>query len=144
MRSGAGIRIPSASSKAWVYGCNWISSCIRKPCCPRRQLDAIPTKARLSQVELELAEATLKQVTTLDIIERELQDQLELLGDFRKPANLQLAIQVVSNHKIRAETVKAVHQLMGEPCSTAPEKYVAEIELALKQKYSAGGIRIAS
>ena len=91
-----------------------------------------------------MAEATLKQVTTLDIIERELQDQLELLGDFRKPANLQLAIQVVSNHKIRAEMVKAVHQLMGEPCSTAPEKYVAEIELALKQKYSAGGIRIAS
>lgn len=41
-------------------------------------------------------------------------------------------------------TVKAIHHLMGEPCSTAPEKYVADIELALKQKCSAGGIRIAS
>lgn len=99
----------------------------------RRQLDAIPTKARLSQVELELAEATLKQVTTLDIIERELQDQLELLGDFRKPANLQLAIQVVSNHKIRAETVKAVHQLMGEPCSTAPRNMLPKLNWRLSR-----------
>ncbi|WP_372874980.1 hypothetical protein [Pseudomonas sp.] len=110
----------------------------------RRQLEAIPTKARLSQVELELAEAALKQVATLQTIEREMQGQVELLNDFRKPANLQLAIQVVSNHKVRAETVKAVHQLIDEPCSTAPEKYVADIDLALKQKYSAGGIRIAS
>lgn len=110
----------------------------------RRQLEAVPTKARLSQVELELAEAALKQVATLETIERELQGQVELLDDFRKPTNLLLAIQVVSNHKARAETVKAVHQLIGEPCSTAPERYVAEIELALKRKYSAGGIRIAS
>lgn len=110
----------------------------------RRQLEAIPTKARLSQVELELADSALREVITLETIERELQGQVGFLDDFRKPANLQLAIQVVSNHKVRAETVKAVYQLMGEPCSTAPEKYIAEIDLALKQKYSAGGIRIAS
>lgn len=110
----------------------------------RRQLEAIPNKARLSRLELELAEAALRQVSTLENIERELQNQFELFDDFRKPASLQLTIQIVSNHKIRAETVKAVHQLMDEPCSTAPEKYVADIDLALKQKYSAGGIRIAS
>ncbi|MCO6057970.1 hypothetical protein NG726_14985 [Pseudomonas sp. MOB-449] len=110
----------------------------------RRELEAIPTKARLSQTQLEQAEAALNQVSTLANIESELQDQDALLADFRKPANLQLTIQIVSNHKVRAETVKAVHHLMDEPCSTAPEKYVADIDLALKQKYSAGGIRIAS
>lgn len=110
----------------------------------RRELEAIPTKARLSQMQLEQAEAALKQVSTLAIIENELQDQAELLADFLKPANLQLTIQIVSNHKIRAETVEAVHHLINEPCSMTPEKYVADIDLALKQKYSAGGIRIAS
>ncbi|MGR6740359.1 hypothetical protein [Pseudomonas chlororaphis] len=110
----------------------------------RRQLEAVPIKTRLSQVELELAETALKQVATLETIERELQDQIELLDNFRKSENLQLAIQVVSNQKVRAKTVTAVFHLIGEPCSTSPEKYVAEIDLALKQKYSAGGIRIAS
>lgn len=110
----------------------------------RRQLEAIPTKSRLSQAELEQAEAALNQASTLALIEHELQDQGELLADFLAPSNLQLAIQVVSNHKVRAETVKAVHLLMGETCATAPEKYVAEIDLALKQRYSANGIRIAS
>jgi len=110
----------------------------------RRQLEAVPNKARLNQVELELAEAALSQVAPLETIERELHGQSELLEDFRKPANLQLAIQVVSNQKVRAETVKAIYQLMGEACSMNPEKYVAEIDLALKQKYSANGIRIAS
>ncbi|CAM4037384.1 hypothetical protein CCOS865_03254 [Pseudomonas reidholzensis] len=110
----------------------------------RRQLEAIPVKARLSQLELEHAEAALSQVATLETIERQLQGQIELLDDFRKPSNLQLVIQIVSNQKVRAETVTAVYHLMGEPCSMTPEKYVAEIDLALKKKYAANGIRIAS
>ncbi|WP_022964733.1 hypothetical protein [Halopseudomonas pelagia] len=110
----------------------------------RQQLEAIPTKGRLSQAELESAEAALKQATTLEPVEQELQKQSELLEDFRKAANLQLTIQTVSNHKVRAKAVNAMHQLMDEPRSTTPEKYVADIDLAFKQKYSAGGIRIAS
>ncbi|MBL4835915.1 MAG: hypothetical protein JKY26_18340 [Pseudomonas sp.] len=110
----------------------------------RRQLEAIPTNTRLSQAELEVAETAFQQVATLELVERELQVQVTLLDDFRKLTNLQLAIQVVSNHKVRAETVKAVHKLSGEPSSMIPEKYIAEIDLALKRKYSAGGIRIAS
>jgi len=110
----------------------------------RRQLEAIPTNARLSQAELELAEIAFKQMATLEAVERELQVQATLLEDFCRLTNLRLAIQVVSNHKVRAETVKAVHQLSGEPGSMAPEKYIAEIDLALKRKYTAGGLRIAS
>ncbi len=110
----------------------------------RRELEAIPTTGRLSQAQLEQAEATLNQASKVTIVEAELQKQEELLTDFRKPANLQLTIQIVSNQKVRAETVQAVYRLIDEPCTTTPERYVANIDLALKQKYSAGGIRIAS
>jgi hypothetical protein len=45
--------------------------------------------------------------------------------------------------KIRAETVLGVHQLPNEPCGVAPEKYVAEIDRMLKQRYSTGATRIS-
>ncbi|MDR6676598.1 hypothetical protein [Pseudomonas oryzihabitans] len=109
----------------------------------RRQLEAIPTKERLSQAELALAEATLNQVSNLETIERDLQGQLALLDDFCEFENLQLTVLLVSNQKIQAETVKAVYQLTGKPCSIPPDKYFAEIDRALKRMYSAGSTRIA-
>lgn len=110
----------------------------------RRQLEAIPTKQRLTQPQLVMAEAAFSNMTTLDSLEREIQDQLKLLVEFLMPANLHMAVQVVSNRKVRAATVTAVHKLLGETCSMAPDKYVADIDLGLTRKYTAGGIRIAS
>lgn len=110
----------------------------------RRQLEAIPIKERLTNAEIEQAEAALNQVSALSGIERELLSQAKILADFLTPPNLLLTIQLISNHKVRAETVTAVHRLIGEPCNSTPDKFVADIDLALKQQYSAGGIRIAS
>jgi len=44
----------------------------------------------------------------------------------------------------QAKIEKTLHRLIDVPCSMAHVKYVAEIDLALNQKYSACGIRIAS
>lgn len=110
----------------------------------RRQLEAIPNKPRLSQAEVEEAETVLNQMSTLAVIERDLDANGHLLDEFLTQGNLQLAIQLVSSQQVRAETVKAVYQLLNEPCTTSPEKYVAEVDLALKQRYAASGIRIAA
>ncbi|RZI60369.1 MAG: hypothetical protein EOP14_01470 [Pseudomonas sp.] len=110
----------------------------------RRQLEAIPPKNRLSNAEIENAEAVLNQLDELAVIERELQSQSGLVDDFLDPANLEMTIQLTSNQSIRAQTVLAVHQLRNENSDMAPEKYVAEIDRMLKQRYSAGAIRIAA
>lgn len=109
----------------------------------RRQLDEIPDKTRLNNTELEQAEVILNRLSELMVIERELDSQDRLVEDFLDPANLEMTIQLTSNQKTRAETVLAVHRLRDEPCGMAPEKYVAEIDLRLKQRYSAGAIKIA-
>jgi len=109
----------------------------------RRQLEAIPSKTRLTNVEVEQAEAVFNRLTELTVIERDIQSQTKLIDEFLNPANLEMVIQLTSNQTIRAETVLAVHQLRNEPCGMAPEKYVAEIDRMLKQRYSAGAIRIA-
>lgn len=109
----------------------------------RRQLDEIPDKTRLNNTELEQAEVILNRLSELMVIERELDSQNRLVEDFLDPANLEMTIQLTSNQKTRAETVLAVHRLRDEPCGMAPEKYVAEIDLRLKQRYSAGAIKIA-
>lgn len=109
----------------------------------RRQLEAIPSKARLTNGELEKAEAALNMVAELGVIERELQSQSRLLDAFLDPANLEITIQLISNQKTRAETVRAVHGLRNEQCAITPDRYVAEIDQRLKQRYSSGAIRIA-
>jgi hypothetical protein len=97
----------------------------------------------LANAEIEQAEAVFNRLTGLTVIERDLQLQTKLIDEFLNPANLEMVIQLTSNQKIRAETVLAVHQLRNEPCGMAPEKYVAEIDRMLKQRYSAGAIRIS-
>ncbi|ROM70894.1 hypothetical protein BK653_03150 [Pseudomonas brassicacearum] len=109
----------------------------------RRQLEAIPSKIRLTNAQVEQAEAVFNRLTELTVIEREIQSQAKLIDEFLNPANLEMVIQLTSNQKIRSETVLAVHQLRNETCSMAPEKYVAEIDRMLKQRYSAGAIRIS-
>ncbi|WP_460144008.1 hypothetical protein [Pseudomonas sp. S2_A02] len=97
----------------------------------------------MANAEIEQAEAVFNRLTGLTVIERDLQLQTKLIDEFLNPANLEMVIQLTSNQKIRAETVLAVHQLRNEPCGMAPEKYVAEIDRMLKQRYSAGAIRIS-
>lgn len=109
----------------------------------RRNLEAIPSKARLNNAEVDQAEAVFNQLAELKVIERALQSQDRLIDEFLNPANLEMTIQLTSSEKIRAETVLAVHRLRDEPCGMTPEKYVSKIDSLLKQKYSAGAIRIA-
>lgn len=82
----------------------------------RRQLEAIPTNARLSQKELELAGRSQASDDSGNRRKR-IKDQVELLDVFLRPANLQLAIQVVNNQRVRAETVRAVYPLIGSPAA---------------------------
>lgn len=110
----------------------------------RKRLEAIPTKPRLNTAELESAEAALNDMTKLAVIERELHAQATLLNDFLEPSNLQLTVQLVSSHEARADTVKAVHRLLGQSLDVSPSQYVAAIDLAFKQRYSTGAIRIGS
>lgn len=110
----------------------------------RKRLEAIPTKSRLNTAELESAEAALNDMTELAVIERELHAQATLLNDFLDPGNLQLTVQLVSSHQARADTVKAVHHLLGQSLDVSPSQYVAAIDLAFKQRYSTGAIRIGS
>ncbi|WP_460111226.1 ATP synthase subunit B family protein [Pseudomonas sp. H3_D04] len=109
----------------------------------RRLLEAIPSSTRLTNAQLEQAEAVFNRLNELAVIERDIQSQTKLIDEFLNPANLEMVIQLTSNQKIRAETVLAVYQLRNEPCGMPPEKYVAEIDRMLKQRYSAGAIRIS-
>jgi hypothetical protein len=109
-----------------------------------KQVEGIPIKKNLSQAELDRAEATFNDVSGLSVIERDLALQSRLLQTFVEPANLLLSIQLFANQDLRAKTVEAVHTLLGQPCKTAPERFVADIDQALQRQYSANGIRIAS
>lgn len=109
-----------------------------------RQLEGIPVKQRLSQAELDQAESTFKYVAKLLVIERELNAQSKLLSEFSSPANLLLSVQLSSNKELRAKAVEAVHLLIGQPCKTSSQRFVADIDQALQRQHSADGIRIAS
>lgn len=109
-----------------------------------RQLEGIPVKQRLSQAELDQAEATFKYVAELLVIERELNAQSKLLSEFSSPANLLLSVQLSSNKELRAKAVEAVHLLIGQPCKTSFQRFVADVDQALQRQHSADGIRIAS
>lgn len=109
-----------------------------------RQLEGIPVKRQLSQAELDQAEVTFKNVAELSVIERELNAQSKLMSDFASPANLLLSVQLSSNKELRAKAVEAVHLLIGQPCKTSSQRFVADIDQALQRQHSADGIRIAS
>lgn len=109
----------------------------------RKDLEAIPTKSRLTNAEIEQAEAALNQVSTLSLIERELASLEKQISEFLKPSNLTLTIQLTSNQSIRSATVTAVHKLSGEYSQISPVRFIADVDLALKRQYSAGSIRIA-
>jgi hypothetical protein len=109
-----------------------------------RQLEGIPVKRQLSQAELDQAEVTFKNLAELSVIERELNVQCRLMSDFTAPANLLLSVQLSSNKELRAKAVEAVHLLIGQPCKTSFQRFVADIDQALQRQHSADGIRIAS
>lgn len=108
----------------------------------RRHLDAIPTKSNLNRSELDAAELALREVSTLELVERELATEAGLLQEFLEFDNLRLVIHIVSNQQERARAVTAVHQLTGEPLTIAPEKYVSDFERALKEHYKSNSVRI--
>ncbi|WP_426810443.1 hypothetical protein ABOC32_06310 [Pseudomonas sp. WOUb67] len=108
----------------------------------RKQLDLIPAKDHLTNAEIDQAEATLNNVAAITSIERELGALSRMMSDFSEKSNLVLTVQLTSNQAIRAETVAAVHRLTGETLAMAPERFVADIDAALKRKYDATGIRI--
>ncbi|WP_192316861.1 hypothetical protein [Pseudomonas sp. PDM16] len=108
----------------------------------RKQLELIPVKGHLTSAEIDHAETTFNSVAAIKGIERELESQFKLLEDFLNLSNLVLTVQLVSNQAIRAETVVAVHQLTGQTLAGKPDKFVAEIDLDLKRKHDATGVRI--
>lgn len=108
----------------------------------RKQLELISPKDHLTNAEIDHAEATLNNVAAITSMERELGALSKMLSDFSEPSNLVRAVQLTSNQAVRAETVVAVHRLTGKTLAMTPEKFVADIDVALKRKHDATGLRI--
>lgn len=108
----------------------------------RKQLDLIPTKDHLTNAEIDHAETTLNNVATITGLERELAALSKMMSDFVEPSNLVRAVQLTSNQAVRAATVVAVHQLTGKTLAMTPERFVADIDVDLKRKHDATGLRI--
>lgn len=108
----------------------------------RKQLELIPTKDHLTNAEIDHAEATLNNVATITSLEREFGALSKMMSDFVEPSNLVRAVQLTSNQTVRAETVVAVHRLTGKTLAMTPERFVANIDVDLKRKHDATGLRI--
>lgn len=108
----------------------------------RKQLELIPTRNHLTNAEIDHAEATLNNVAAITSMERELGALSKMLSDFSEPANLVRVVQLTSNQAVRAEAVVAAHRLTGQILAMTPEKFVADIDIALKRKHDATGLRI--
>lgn len=108
----------------------------------RKQLQAIPSKDHLTTEELDRAESVLKDVSAIRSIEREIERQLKLVGEFLALNNLLLTTRIVSNQKARVETAAAAHELSGIPLKGTPENYVADSDRKMKHALSTTSIRI--
>lgn len=108
------------------------------------RVEAIPTKKRLTKAELLETEAIFRELGALSVIEREFGAQQKLIFDFLEPANLVLTVQLVKTQTLRAKNVEAVQRLTSTLLGVRPERFVAEVDQDLKQRYGATGIRIAS
>ncbi|MBD8707189.1 hypothetical protein IFT47_11135 [Pseudomonas sp. CFBP 13711] len=108
----------------------------------RKQLELIPAKDQLTNAEIDHAEATLNNVAAITSLERELGALSKMMSDFVEPSNLVRAVQLTSNQSVRAETVIAVHRLTGDTLAMTPERFVVDIDVALKRKHDATGLRI--
>lgn len=108
----------------------------------RKQLELIPTKDHLTNTEIDHAEATLNNMAAITNLEREFRALSKMMSAFVEPSNLVRAVQLTSNQAVRAETVVAVHRLTGETLAMTPERFVANIDVDLKRKHNATGLRI--
>lgn len=108
------------------------------------QVEAIPTKKRLTKDEVRETEGIFRELGALSVIEREFGAQQKLIFDFLEPANLILTVQLVKTQTLRAKNVEAVQRLTSTLLGVRPERFVAEVDYDLKQRYGATGIRIAS
>ncbi len=108
------------------------------------QVEAIPTKKRLSKAELYETEAIFRELGAISVIEREFGTQQKLILDFLEPANLLLTVQLVKTQTLRAANVEAVQRLTSTLFGVRPDRFVAEVDQNLIRRYGATGIRIAS
>ncbi|WIE49864.1 hypothetical protein [Pseudomonas sp. GM17] len=108
------------------------------------RVEAIPTKKRLSKVELDETEAIFRELGAISVIERELGTQQKLILDFLEPTNLLLTVQLVKTQTLRAGNVEAVQRLTSTLLGVRPDRFVAEVDQNLIRRYGATGIRIAS
>lgn len=108
----------------------------------RKQLELIPAKDQLTNAEIDHAEATLNNVAAITSLERELRALSKMISDFVEPSNLVRAVHLTSNQSVRAETVIAVHRLTGDTLAMTPERFVVDVDVALKRKHDATGLRI--
>jgi hypothetical protein len=108
----------------------------------RKQLELIPTKDHLTKAEIDQAEAALNNVAAITSLERELGALSKMMSDFVEPSNLVRTVQLTSNQAVRTETVVAVHRLAGKTLTMTPERFVTDIDVALKRKHDATGVRI--
>ncbi|VXB17501.1 hypothetical protein [Pseudomonas sp. 8O] len=108
----------------------------------RKELRKIPVNKQLNDSEIDHAETTFAGIAEIERVEREIETQFKLLGDFLSESNLVLTIQLNSNQSIRAETVVGVHKLTGQKLTQKPQQFVTEIDQELKRRHGANSVRI--
>lgn len=107
-----------------------------------RKLESIPTNKKLTNNELELAEALINDLPQISLIERSVKDQGRLISTFCQHQNLILIIQLTSNREIRAQAVETVYSLTGEPFDSSASRFVDSIDQSIRDIYKAEGLRI--
>lgn len=108
------------------------------------ELENIPSKESLTKDEMESAESVIKRVSSLDKLRRDLSTQRKLMEDFCRMDNLILLAQLTSNRSLRADTVIAIHEILGASLQQDANKFINSIDRDAREQYGASGLRIAS
>ncbi|RTS15654.1 hypothetical protein [Pseudomonas aeruginosa] len=118
------------------------SSLTMKICSLSVKLKTIPSEGRISNDELFQAEKVVRELSDLRNYWIELDRAKKNIEVFCTRENLQLLPQLVSNREARADAVRSLHKILGEPIKNDASKYVDNLDKAFSQKYQADGLRL--
>lgn len=109
-----------------------------------KSLQSLPKHSLLTEIEVKAVGRAMKAVASLGRAEESLNRQRQLMSEFRKKDNLYGLVQLTSDHRLRAETLVAVHRIIEEPLQRPAARILSEMDKALMAKYGASGLRLAS
>ena len=109
-----------------------------------KSLQSLPKHSLLTEIEVKAVGRAMKAAASLSRTEESLNRQRQLMSELRKKDNLYGLVQLTSDHRLRAETLVAVHRIIEEPLQRPAARILSEMDKALMAKYGASGLRLAS